>query len=533
MLSGLSARSLRLIALTLLMLALHVAHAFAHAQLNATSPRDGAVVKDAPSILSLEFSEPVSPIALTLIRPNGASTALERFELKDRTVEIVAPDDLGRGTHVLTWRIVSADGHPVGGSVVFSIGEVSRVAPEVEEQVDRGVRFGLWLTKLALYVGLFLGAGGVFARAVLMPGVQAGYRPVAAATAVGVVGAVLSAGFQGLDALGVPASRITDIDVWFTGLATSYGNTVFLALIALVISFVGLTERGTVGRFAATVGLVLASLALMLSGHASAAAPQWLMRPAVFLHALCIAIWIGALVPLGLALRRREAAALPALARFSKAIPWVLGALVAGGSVLAVVQVQRPGALSDTAYGRVFLIKLALLAVLFTLAAINRWRLTGEVEAGDQPAARRLARSIAAETLIVLLVFGAASMWRFTPPPRALAAMAAQPATMHIHTEKAMADLTVTPGRAGEVDVSSFIMTGDFAPLEAKEVTFVFANPAAGIEPFERRAENAGDSTWRAEGVVLPLPGIWVVRIDILINDFELARIEGEIEIRR
>ena len=85
-----------------------------------------------------------------------------------------------------------------------------------------------------------------------------------------------------------------------------------------------------------------------------------------------------------------------------------------------------------------------------------------------------------------------ASLQSFTPPPRALAAIAAQPATAHIHTEKAMADLTITPGRAGEVSVSSFIMAGDFAPLDVKEVTFVFANLAAGVEPFQRRAENAG-----------------------------------------
>ena len=54
-----------------------------------------------------------------------------------------------------------------------------------------------------------------------------------------------------------------------------------------------------------------------------------------------------------------------------------------------------------------------------------------------------------------------------------------------------MADLTVAPGRAGEVVVSAIIMTSDFGPLDAKEVTFVFSNPDAGIEPFRRRAESA------------------------------------------
>jgi copper transport protein len=143
-----------------------------------------------------------------------------------------------------------------------------------------------------------------------------------------------------------------------------------------------------------------------------------------------------------------------------------------------------------------------------------------------------LTRSIAAETLIVLLVFGAAAAWRFTPPPRALAAAAAQPAMVHIHAQKAMADIAVTPGRAGAVTVSAAIMTGDFGALDAREVTFVFANPTAGIEAFERRAEKPGDGTWRAEGVILPLPGRWTLRIDILINDFEMTSIEGEIEIR-
>lgn len=69
------------------------------------------------------------------------------------------------------------------------------------------------------------------------------------------------------------------------------------------------------------------------------------------------------------------------------------------GIVLAAVQVEQPAALLDTAYGQVFLIKLALLVDLFLLAAINRWSLSGSTEAGDPAAARKLARSIAVETL--------------------------------------------------------------------------------------------------------------------------------------
>jgi CopC domain len=35
------------------------------------------------------------------------------------------PGGLSRGTHLVSWRVVSADGHPVGGALTFSVGEPS------------------------------------------------------------------------------------------------------------------------------------------------------------------------------------------------------------------------------------------------------------------------------------------------------------------------------------------------------------------------------------------------------------------------
>lgn len=527
-------RYVRLLALAILATLIHAGAAWAHASLNATEPTDGTVVEAAPQSYSLTFSEPVSPLSLRLVQPDGSSVPLDRFAVKDNNVEIEPPTDLGRGTHVLTWRVVSADGHPVGGSVVFSIGEVSTQAPVVEEEIDWTVRGWLWASKLALYIGLFVGIGGVFARRILMPGIEAGDRIIAASLALGAAGAIVSLGFQGLDALGAQASRLAEPVVWSTGMGTSYGSTVVAALIGFALAGGALVLTEFAAKAAAVAAWLLIGVALALSGHASAASPQWLMRPAVFLHAVAIAVWIGALAPLGLALGENRPGASHALRRFSHAIPAIVAVLILAGIVLAVVQVEKPAALLDTDYGQVFLIKLALLAGLLPLAAINRWSLTAPAEAGDSGITRKLVRSIATETLIVLLIFGVAAAWRFTPPPRALAAAAAAaaPATTHIHTAPAMADLTVTPGRAGPVTVSAMIMTGEFGPLDAREVTFVFSNPDAGIEPFRRKAEKPGDGTWRADGVVLPLPGKWNVRVDVLISDFEIARLEGKIDIR-
>ena len=35
-----------------------------------------------------------------------------------------------------------------------------------------------------------------------------------------------------------------------------------------------------------------------------------------------------------------------------------------------------------------------------------------------------------------------------------------------------------------------------------------------------------------ADGIVLPLAGTWALRLDILITDFDIARIQGEVAIR-
>ncbi|MDF3215885.1 copper resistance protein CopC [Mesorhizobium sp. M7A.F.Ca.CA.001.09.2.1] len=505
--------------------------AFAHAALIKTDPADGAVLAQGPAQFSLTFSEPVSPLVLTLVKPDGKPVPLTAFRLSDQTVEIDNPQPLKSGTHVLSWRVISADGHPVGGSLLFSIGAPSE-PPAVSEAVDWPLRSAIWASKIFLYVGLFLGVGGAFALAWLAGSARAGQRFVAAAILSGLVASSLSLGLQGLDALGAPLSHLAQSVIWRTGLGTSFGWTVLVALIALGLGLLSLAGPRATAKPLALAGLAGVGIALAASGHASAAEPQWLTRPMVFLHGVCIASWVGALVPLGLALKGQSAEATPFLRRFSWAILPVVAVLAAAGTVLAVIQVQTPAALVDTAYGRLLLIKLGLLVFLFTLAAVNRWKLTASAEAGSTEVQRRLVRSIGVEMLIVLAIFGVAAGWRFTPPPRALAIAAAQPVSVHIHALQAMADLNFTPGHAGPVVASMVIMSGDFGPLDAKEVTLVLSKPDSGIEPLKRTATKPGDGSWRVDNLVIPVPGRWTVRIDILVSDFQMVKIEAPVDIR-
>ena len=152
---------------------------------------------------------------------------------------------------------------------------------------------------------------------------------------------------------------------------------------------------------------------------------------------------------------------LPVLNRFSHAAVPVVAMLVLTGLALAIVQLESFGALIDSQYGIILSIKLALVAAL--LGARGAEPLSPDTGAGGRsPATRgRCVRSILAECVIALAILAVVAGWRFTPPPRALAAAAVPPLALHIHTEKAMFQVLVSPGKVGVDHFVLQLMNGD------------------------------------------------------------------------
>ncbi len=505
--------------------------ACAHATLVSSEPADGAVIPAPPLRLTLTFNEPVSPLALRLVAPDSSSAVVQGTAERETALAIALPSGLQNGTHVLSWRVVSLDGHPVGGTVVFSIGAPSAgQGPTAQSSAQPVVSAALWALKVVFYMGLLAGTGGSFFVAWLGSGVRgAGRTTVKLISLAGLVVTPVLVGLQGADALELPLSGLANRTAWETGFKTSFGATAIAAACALLAGLAALQARGA--RALSLFAVATAGLALALSGHGSSATPQWLTRPAVLVHAISVAIWIGALVPLGAAMLR-EPAPEAVLARFSLAIPWAVTALVVSGAILAVVQVAAPGALLTTAYGLILSAKLGLVAVLLAVAAWNRLRLTAAVIAGATKPRRALARLIGVEIAIVVAILGLVAAWRFTPPPRALVIASAKPALVHIHTAAAMADVTFEPARAGMVQASIVIMRGDFGALDAREVRLTLENKSFDIEAISRPATKGTDNIWRILQLPVPTGGRWNVRVEILINDFEKVTLEGQVDIR-
>jgi copper transport protein len=527
-------RALLAVLLAALVLALAPPRAAeAHAALARSEPVDGGLVAIAPASARLTFSEPVAPLVLRLLGPDGASQDLSGASLEGDTLVVPLPKDAAEGTYVLSYRVVSQDGHPVGGALVYAVGDappdhgVARVPPPA----DPGRDVAVWASRAALTAGMLFGVGGaLFLAFAGGPAPRSARRFSATALGLTVVAAPVAIGLQGLDALGLPLSDLLQGATLAAGLASPFTLTVAGAGLAAGLAAVALAAPSVVmRRLTALMALAVLAFAVSLSGHAATAPPQALTQRAVSVHVAAAAIWVGALVPLALMLVAGAGdAATRALASFSRIVPYAVAALALTGGFLAAVQVRTPAALWATDYGRVLLAKLALVAAMLALAAFNRWRLTRPALAGDATARRRLVRVIAVEAALAVAVVGTLALWRFTPPPRALTAAVDATMEVHIHTAAGVATLTLTPGRAGPLDVEIALATADFGALAAKEVRVTLANPAAGIEPIRRAAtETAG--LWRVEGLTLPVPGVWTVRLDVLVNDFETLRLDGSL----
>jgi copper transport protein len=374
-----------------------------------------------------------------------------------------------------------------------------------------------------------VGVGGAFfmnwiARRPAVRGVVIG------ACLVGLISAALSLALQGLDLLGLPISRIVTVAPWQAGTGTSLGPSLSIAAAAMLAGMIALKKVGSAaGRALSVLALIGVGLSLAASGHAATAPPQTLMRPAIFLHGVGVAFWVGALAPLAALALRPKPSLLPILNRFSQVAIPVVAVLVLTGIALAVIQLGSVGALVDTRYGIILSIKIALVALLLGLAALNRFWLTPTLARGGN-ATESLARSIVLECVLAAGILAVVAGWRFTPPPRSI--LPETPLAIHIHTDKAMFQVLVSPGVVGNDSFVLQLMDSDGVPLQAREATLSLSQRERGIEAIEHAAELGSDGYWHVRGVPLLVPGRWHIRIGALVSDFEEITLEDDFDLQ-
>ncbi len=109
------------LALTAMLVAVSAGPASAHASLVGTDPADGSTVAAGPATVSLEFNENIgNPAYVAITAPDGRQLEVSGVQAIDRTVTATVEPSGQRGVHEMSYRVVSADGHPVKGTIVFT-----------------------------------------------------------------------------------------------------------------------------------------------------------------------------------------------------------------------------------------------------------------------------------------------------------------------------------------------------------------------------------------------------------------------------
>jgi methionine-rich copper-binding protein CopC len=94
--------------------------ASAHSSEVLTNPDDGARLESLPAEATMAFGEAPKTADVVLASPDGTVHQLPS-RIVGTVVLVRLPPDGPRGTYKLSYRVVSADGHPVSGSTTFTI----------------------------------------------------------------------------------------------------------------------------------------------------------------------------------------------------------------------------------------------------------------------------------------------------------------------------------------------------------------------------------------------------------------------------
>lgn len=530
----------RLLAAAFLMLALiwPASPAQAHAVLLRTNPTHGAVLPVPPNVIELVFSEAVSPVSdkIRIVGPDRQRAddgkpvvdgAVVRLKLKAGT-------EAAKGTYLVSFRVISADSHPVPGGLIFSIGEKSATPVEVPQDGSDGtVVWLLGVAKYLGYAGLALLVGAILFLTLLWPGrLDRGGPKRLMWLGFGIV-TLSTIGSLYLQAPYTSGGGLSDVEGFGDVMSSRYGIALLVRLAVLAVAAVLVQplingRGGPVDRYL-VLGLgVIAAITWAMAGHPVGSPAPSVSMVVDAIHLGGVAVWLGGLSVLVLFVLRQvnqdeREAILPVWSRWAGL---AVSVVLLAGVVSALIEVGTPTALVNTTYGRTLLVKLALVGLIIGVASQARRLLLTAT----------LRKIVIAELTIAATILGVTAALTSTTPARTAEAVEQAPPVPEIYSTtlespKFRLQIEIDPAKVGDnlVHLYAFTPTGQLQTVEEWKVTVEL--PSAGIEPINVPVLRIPPE--HATGTIaLPSPGDWVFRFTLRISEIDQDTVAATVRIR-
>ena len=512
----------------------------AHAVLQATSPADRSHLDTAPASVSLTFNENVSASlgAVRVVDCDGKRVDDGNVVARDNTVSVGIDGGVGTGAYVVTWRVISADSHPVRGAFTFVVGQGNDasdacVQANFTSDSDRGLDAAGTVGRALGYTGVFLAAGGALFLTWVHDGASDRrrlQRIVFSAAVIGGFGVLVALPIEAALATGLGFTAITKSGVLSDVLADGVGLSTALALVGLVLLSIGLLQpRARWARAMTIAGSVLAPLSFAFAGHTTTTSPELLVNAADAVHLTAGATWFGGLAFLVLTLLRRGQERVPialggVVRRFSLLATVCVIAVTVAGVTLGWAEVRAWRALTSTTYGRILMIKVGLVVPIVLIAAYNHFRLVPAIQeaaAKGRDAFRHLLRTVRLESLGLVVVLTLTAALVSTPPARTAAGIG----TIYSDTKPIGQDsvnLVVDPNRAGANSIHLYLLDHSGRPAAlAQSVELDLSLPSANLGPIVRQPSVAGPGHYLLDSNDLSIAGAWTILVRAQVSKFE------------
>ena len=520
--------------------------AAAHAVLMKANPAANQQLEATPRELELAFNENVGPVFFKLLDRAGQEVGQPgELRLDGNSVFLPLGQTLPNGTYIVTYRVISADTHPVGGSFAFAIGEA--VASGADAAAS-GSAASLWvlptyLNRIVLYAAMLLAAGSALLLLVMSwpasvePGLR---RQCRIAALVAAVAFVVSMAVGGADIVAGGPGALLSGAAWSAAMGSTLSVSAAIGIPGALLAAWAFSQRV---EWPLWTGFALLVGSFLVTGHAATAVPVWLAATSVGLHLVGGAFWFAAFAPL---VATAKVSAAPEAARvmdqFSSRAVWLVGLVLVSGLVVSWIQVRSPANLLSTDYGQRLLVKLGLVVVVLAMAFWNKSRLTPALARGGAAAGANMARSIRIESGVMLLVVAAAASLTLPTPPRALGEQAAATAAGAMPASDGFretwtsagysVEVEVTPARTGENMVMLRFKDAAGAPVAMQRASIDVSLPAAQVEGITKVGEAMPPDMYHFMIPELIIPGDWRFTVSAFVSDFDKLDFEGTVPVK-